>query len=463
MLGTSLEDFSKSFIKRNLTETEFKETFRKVLVSFQKSSVDCLAISYEGEEKGMKSKKWTLLATSLTAMVLMAACAQSTTTSNTNATTNSATTTATKTNQSSYFTEKDNDTSYDESTASKIELSGSSANVSGDGVTVSESTVTITKSGTYVISGQSDGVQIKIEADKSADVHLVLKGATMTNTNAAISATAAGHVYLTLAEGTTNSLSDSSSNSDEKADAALFSKVDLTINGKGTLNVDGKKNNGIKANDTLHITGGTYNITAVGDAFNVNDELNITGTTMTIDAKEDGVKVDNDEDTSVGTMYLSNNNITVTAGDDGIHASGDLVIDSGTYTVKNSTEGLEGKSITINGGDISIYSTDDGVNAANKNAQQSEIFFTMNGGNLTVEVGQGDTDPIDSNGNVTVTGGTIKMTGQTGFDFDGTATYTGGDIYLNGEKQTEIVNSMPGGGGPNGGPQGEGPAPGGQG
>ena len=378
----------------------------------------------------MKSKKWTLLATSLTAMVLMAACAQSTTTSNTNATTNSATTTATKTNQLSYFTEKDNDTSYDESTASKIELSGLSANVSGDGVTVSESTVTIAKSGTYVISGQSDGVQIKVEADESADVHLVLKGATMTNANAAISATSAGHVYLTLAEGTTNSLSDSSSNSDEKADAAFFSKVDLTINGKGTLNVDGKKNNGIKANDTLHITGGTYNITAVGDAFNVNDELNITGTTMTIDAKEDG-----------------------------IHASGDLVIDSGTYNVKNSTEGLEGKSITINGGDITIYSTDDGVNAANKNAQQSEIFFTMNGGNLTVEVGQGDTDPIDSNGNVTVTGGTIKMTGQTGFDFDGTATYTGGDIYLNGEKQTEIVNSMPGGGGPNGGPQGGGSSP----
>ena len=59
----------------------------------------------------MKSKKWTLLATSLTAMVLMAACSQSTTTSNTNETTNSATTTSTKTNQSSYFTEKDNDTS----------------------------------------------------------------------------------------------------------------------------------------------------------------------------------------------------------------------------------------------------------------------------------------------------------------------------------------------------------------
>ena len=62
-------------------------------------------------------------------------------------------------------------------------------------------------------------------------------------------------------------------------------------------------------------------------------------------------------------------------------------------------------------------------------------------------------------GNITVTGGTIKLTGQSGFDFDGTATYTGGDIYINGEKQTEIVNSMPGGGGApgGGGPQGGGP------
>lgn len=405
----------------------------------------------------MKSKKWTLILTSLTALTLLPACGQSTTKSSTTAAADTtAITTSTKNSQTSYFTEKDYDTSYDESTASKIELSGSSANVSGDGVTVSGSTVTITKSGTYVISGQSDGVQIKVEADKSADVHLVLKGATMTNTNAAISAISAGHVYLTLAEGTTNSLSDSSSNSDEKANAALFSKVDLTINGSGILTVDGKKNNGIKANDTLHITGGIYNITAAGDAFNANDELNITGTTMTIDAKEDGVKVDNDEDMTVGNMYLANNTITVTAGDDGIHASGNLVIDSGTYTVKNSTEGIEGKAITINGGDINVYATDDGVNAANKNAQQSDIYFTMTGGNLTVEVGQGDTDPIDSNGNITVTGGAIKMIGQTGFDFDGTATYTGGDIYLNGEKQTDIVNSMPGGGGPGGGPQGNG-------
>ena len=221
----------------------------------------------------MKSKKWTLILTSLTALTLMTACGQSTTKSSTTAAADTTAISTSATNsQSSYFTEKDYDNSYDESTASKIELSGSSAKVSGDGVTVSDSTVTISKAGTYVISGQSDGMQIKIAADKSDDVKLVLKGATMTNTDAAISATSAGHVYLTLAEGTTNSLSDSSSNSDEKANAALFSKVDLTINGSGTITVDGKKSNAIKANDRLHITGGTFNITSVGDAFNVNDE-----------------------------------------------------------------------------------------------------------------------------------------------------------------------------------------------
>ena len=65
---------------------------------------------------------------------------------------------------------------------------------------------------------------------------------------------------------------------------------------------------------------------------------------------------------------------------------------------------------------------------------------------------QGDTDGIDSNGDLTITGGTINITGQSAFDYDGTATYTGGTLIVNGEEIHELTNQMmgPGGMGPGG-------------
>lgn len=388
----------------------------------------------------MTLKKYQFVLIGLSTTLLMTACSQAgAKTANGTKTTDSSISTTTNT---TYFSDKDFNTQYDETTATKINLLGDTVSVSGDGVSTTDSTVTISKVGTYIISGESNGLQLKVDADKESDIHIILKGVTMNNTNAPINIQKANSVTITLVDGTTNTLVDSSENSDEKANAVLFSKVDLIINGNGILNIDAKKNNGIKANDTLHITGGTYHITAIGSAFNVNDEFNITHTKMSIDAKNDAVKVDNDEDLSVGNMFLSDNTMTINAGDDGIHASGNLVIESGTYVIENSTEGIEGRAITIQGGDIKVFASDDGVNAANANASQDEISFTMNGGNLFVEVGEGDTDCIDSNGNVTVTGGTIQLVGQSGFDFDGTAVYTGGDITINGEKQSEIKNSM---------------------
>lgn len=388
----------------------------------------------------MTLKKYQVFLIGLSTTVLMTACTQAgAKTANETNTTNSSISTTTNT---TYFSDKDFNTQYDEATAIKIQLLGDTVSVSGDGVSTTDSTITISKAGTYVISGESNGLQLKVDAEKEADIHIIFKGVTMTNTNAPINIQKANIVTITLEDGTNNTLSDSSENSDEKANTVLFSKVDLIINGTGTLNINAQKNNGIKANDILHITGGTYHINTIGNAFNVNDELNIAHTNMSIDAKDDAVKVDNDENLSVGNMFLSDNTFTIKAGDDGIHASGNLVIESGTYVIENSTEGIEGRTITIQDGDVKVYASDDGVNAANANVNQDEISFTMNGGNLFVEVGEGDTDCIDSNGNITVTGGTIQLVGQPGFDFDGTAVYTGGEITINGEKQSEIKNSM---------------------
>ena len=70
----------------------------------------------------------------------------------------------------------------------------------------------------------------------------------------------------------------------------------------------------------------------------------------------------------------------------------------------------------------------------------------INDGDITVVMGSGDTDGIDSNGNIIVNGGTISVTGNSTFDYDGTAQYNGGTIIANGQQIAYIPNQMMGGG-----------------
>ncbi|MBO4836545.1 MAG: hypothetical protein J5564_02510, partial [Clostridia bacterium] len=43
-------------------------------------------------------------------------------------------------------------------------------------------------------------------------------------------------------------------------------------------------------------------------------------------------------------------------------------------------------------------------------------------------------------------GGTIRVTGNSSFDYDGTAQYNGGTIIVNGQQVASIPNQMMGGG-----------------
>jgi len=66
-------------------------------------------------------------------------------------------------------------------------------------------------------------------------------------------------------------------------------------------------------------------------------------------------------------------------------------------------------------------------------------------------MGQGDTDGIDSNGNIYINGGTVNITGNSPFDYDGEAKYNGGTIIVNGQTTNSITNQFMGGGMRNGG------------
>ena len=175
-----------------------------------------------------------------------------------------------------------------------------------------------------------------------------------------------------------------------------------------------------------------------------NVEIKLVGTnTITADNENDGIN-------SEGDLTITGDGaLTINAVDDGIHADGMLTVESGTLKI-TAHEGLEATYIKINGGDITISATDDGINAGAKSDKYS-VKIEINGGNLTISMGQGDTDAIDSNGDLVINGGTINITANSPFDWDGTGQLNGGTITVNGQAITQLTNQFGGGGmmGPN--------------
>ena len=360
------------------------------------------------------------------------------------------------------FDSEDLDSSYNESECTKINLSGSGATVSGSGVTVENGNITITSAGSYIISGTLTDGSIKVNCSEKGTVRLILNGASISNSSTApVVVEEAKKVLVTLADGTTNTITDKTRQSvdDEDFSSAVYSKADLVFNGNGTLNVNAGYRNGIKSTDDLKVVSGTFNITSNEDGIIGKDLLGIkdgkftiksgniviTGGEFDITASNDGIHCNED-------ILISGGNLTISSGDDGVHADDNLQVDGGTIDIKKCCEGLEGVQITLNDGDISIVASDDGINAADgssssgmgmggfgggqnggfgggqASSSDSSVLLTINGGNIFVNAGG---DGLDSNGNIVMNGGNVTVLGptsdgDTALDFDGAFTINGG-------------------------------------
>ena len=467
---------------------------------------------------------------------------------------------------------------YDEDKSIQIKLNGKSASASSDSVKIEDSVITITEEAAYIISGTLDDGMIIVDAPDTAKLQLVFNGVEITSkTSAPLYILEADKVFVTLADGTENILSNGGTFTaidENNIDAAVFSKQDLTFNGGGSLTVTSPAGHGIVCKDDLVFTNGTYTLNSSSHGMDVNDSVRIADETkLTIDAGKDGIHCENTDDASLGFVYVSDGEINIEAegdgitagayvqiedgkfdlligggsengtkassgnyggfmgggrdggmhgggmrggdnqnsavttteetvsmkgikaansiqisggmfnidsaddsihsdisvtikggefniasGDDAVHAEETLTVIAGNFDITECYEGLEALNIAVNGGDIRLTASDDGLNAAGGNdssgtaggrdgmfggGKKGKMGGGMSPGNGSIIISDGNLyinssgDGIDANGTVEISGGYTVVTGPTHgdtatLDYDRSAVITGGTFIGSG-------------------------------
>ena len=234
-------------------------------------------------------------------------------------------------------------------------------------------------------------------------------------------------------------------NLDTGEDAISTTNYVYIVSGNYEIDSD---TDGISADTFVKILGGTFNITTGGgyhkvlksitlgegssNTISVTDELTesmkaIKATDIILEQGDLTISTYEDAFNANNNIIISDGTIVINAGDEALTAKNTVVISGGVITIENGYEGIEGKYITISGGEISINVLDDGLNG-----NETTSVVTISGGNLIV-ICQGD--GLDTNGDLVISGGEIVLdvsaiyTGGDGdVDVTGTVTYTGGTI-----------------------------------
>ncbi|MCD9153348.1 carbohydrate-binding domain-containing protein [Aeromicrobium duanguangcaii] len=340
------------------------------------------------------------------------------------------------------------DTSEDTADAVDVKLAGDSATSDSDAVTAKDGTVTISAPGTYRLHGTLAG-QVVVDSDADGAVRLLLDGATITSgTTAALHVAEADSVVVVLKGGTQNLLQDASTYEDTSDDAptgALYSTADLTIGGTGSLTVEGQSNNGIVSKDGLVLAGGAISVDAVDDGIIGKDYLVASGADVNVTAVDDGLRSDNTEDPGSGFVLVQDGSVRVDSRDDAVKGV-QVLVSGGSIDVAGSTEAVEGSVIIVDDGDLDLRSADDAINASSSDGDEStrqpggsmaaddSLRVVINGG--TVDVWASG-DGIDSNGDLSITGGRVTVHGPTGgedgaLDANGAFEVSGGTLLATG-------------------------------
>ena len=330
------------------------------------------------------------------------------------------------------FASDESEREYDTDGATKFTFTDSGIDADDgdyDGYKINGSDLTINSAGVYILSGTSSDGSVSVKKGTTGVV-LILAGLNLTSADSApIACNKSSEVTVVAEAGSKNTLTDTEKNNgdnypdNENAENAVIKCKDgskVTLCGTGELTVNALGKNGIKSGASteedgeacLYIKELTLTINAsVNDAVNAEALLNIYSGSITIDAGDDALHCD----------YIMNVGEEGTAGP--------------AIKVTSCCEGLEAAELNIYSGNITIYSEDDCLNAANSDLSDYGFSLSIYGGTLYMESSSGD--GIDSNGTLTISGGsTTVWTANTAdnqpLDADGTITVSGGTVLAAG-------------------------------
>ncbi|MGQ8873247.1 carbohydrate-binding domain-containing protein [Paenibacillus sp. TSA_86.1] len=271
---------------------------------------------------------------------------------------------------------------------------------------------------------------------------------------------------------TTNSTKSANSSTTSTTSVSSDSSVDAD-NTSTTTEEESTSAKALKAGTNLTVNGGTYTIDSMDDSLHSNSNVTVNDGTFNIQSGDDGIHADQALTINGGTIKiaksyegiegaiitLNDGDVDVMASDDGVNAAG------GEATTSSTTATTTGKATNnSNSASVTNKSADTDTNSANstgttgttstsdQSAQGTDASqqnrgpegmpgessgnneLHINGGSLTVNaVGDG----LDSNGSITMTGGTVIVNGPTNngngaLDYDGTFVINGGYLVAAG-------------------------------
>lgn len=342
-----------------------------------------------------------------------------------------------------------------------------SINASGDAIDAGSGAATINGGNINIVSTTADTKGIKGDAGVSVGsgkITMNVSGAQSKGISSKADVNITNGNLIFVMSGTTV-LEALNSGYDPSYCTAIKSDANINISG-GTIQIESKAasdgGKGISADGDINVSAGTINISTAGDGKVYTNEsgttdsytatciksdqnISLTGGNITVSSSGTGGKgIAADGTITIGNTGANNADLLITAttsgerfyvsgstggggggrpggggfGDNGtdyanpkaIKCEGNMTINSGTIYVnctqnQEGGEGMESKStLTINGGNITVNTYDDCLNAA--------TAIVINGGN-TYCAARGQ-DAIDSNGSLTINGGLTIANGVRG-------------------------------------------------